>query len=468
MHDQASRVATLDTSRAQVDRLKVAAQLRDDGELDQAAKLCEQVLADDPNHPIALTVASAILESAGKTPYAYSLAKRVTDLRPDRPEGWINLGRCAQNLWRMKEAQDCGERAFKLSQGPKQKVQILCNLGSLMIDQGRFTEAEPYCHQALAIDPAHAKTQHNLGLCEMARGDWEAGFKHYAASVGTDNRQRFSFCGESDWDGTPGKRVAIYGEQGLGDEIAFASMFDEAIAVNAHTVIECDKRLHGLFKRSFPKAKVYGTRGQKDGLAWDAEDQTLDASLISGQLGQFFRKSDADFHSRAYLHADPERLAMWRAYFSTLRKPVIGIAWSGGTWANAGLHRHVPLKDWTPILDSVDAHWVSLQYRDAAEEVAGTRVKQYPWATLSKDYDDTAALVAALDAVVSVPTAVVHLAGALGVPTIAMKSYHSCWKFSGGLRFHPDVELIENTGEWSKTVQATADRLRQRLSGSRR
>ncbi len=468
MHHQAAHVESLDPARVTLERLREASRLRDAGELDDAAAICERVLAEDPNHPIALTVASAILESAGKAPYAYSMAKRVTELRPDRPEGWINLGRCAQQLWRMDEAMACGTRALPLVAGPTQKVQVLCNIASLLIDQGRFSEAEDYARQALAVNPKHGKSRHNLGLCLMSRREWAEGFKEYGASVGTENRQRFSFGGENDWDGTPGQRVAIYGEQGLGDEIAFASMFDEAIAVNAHTVIECDKRLTGLFKRSFPGASVYGTRGQKDGLPWALEDQRLDASIISGQLGETFRKSDNDFHSRAYLKSDPERTAIWRAYFATLRKPTIGVAWSGGTFANAGLFRHVPLKDWAPIFDSIDANWVSLQYRDAAEEVAGTRVRQYAAATLTKDYDDTAALVAACDAVIAVPTAVVHLAGALGVPTFGMKSSHSCWKFAGGLRFHPQVQLIENTGDWSKTVRSTADAIRNTLFGSQR
>jgi hypothetical protein len=110
----------------------------------------------------------------------------------------------------------------------------------------------------------------------------------------------------------------------------------------------------------------------------------------------------------------------------------------------------------------MDCHFVSLQYKDATDEIESTNITQYDHATLTKDYDTTAALVASLDAVVGVPTSVVHLAGALGVPTIAMKAPISCWKYHSGLLFHP-CYLIENRG-WPDTVRAAADKLGEILA----
>jgi ADP-heptose:LPS heptosyltransferase len=116
---------------------------------------------------------------------------------------------------------------------------------------------------------------------------------------------------------------------------------------------------------------------------------------------------------------------------------------------------------WKPLFDSVDAHFVSLQYKDASQEIEGTQVVQYPWATLTKDYDDTAALVAACNLVVTVPTSVAHLSAALGTPTVVMQSSKPCWKFAGGLAFHPGVKLIDNNGDWAKTMSDTVKYVRQ-------
>jgi hypothetical protein len=273
------------------------------------------------------------------------------------------------------------------------------------------------------------------------------GWKNYSSSVGTFNRIKMNYTGEPVWDGTPGKKLVVYGEQGLGDEICFASMVPDAIRDN-QVIVDCDKRLEGLFKRSFPKAKVYGTRTEKS-LTWAAEDREIDASIAMAELGQFYRKADSDFPSEPYLVPCPIRSAGWKAAFKG--KLTIGIAWTGGTWLNGAVHRKCDLSMWKPLFDAVDANWVSLQYKDASEDIKGTPVTQYPWATLSKDYDDTAALVAACDLVVSVPTSVVHLAGALGTPTIAMQSSKPCWKFAGGLAFHPKVKLIDNGGDWAQT-----------------
>lgn len=448
--------------------LREATRLADAGELDEAYKIVDAQLAKDPNEPLALLICSHILEKAKKSPIAYSIAKRVSELRPERPEGWINLGRCADNLWRLEEAIACYKKALELCDATKQKLLILTNLAAALMQDARYEEAEHICRQALLIDPQDHKCRHNLGVCLLARHEWADGWKYYSASIGTDSRKQFNYKDEPTWDGSRGKTVVIYGEQGIGDEIVFASMVPDALRTAKKVILDVDARLAGLFARSFPQAKVYGTRALKedDGTRWAPEDRQLDASISSGEIGKFYRRLDSDFSAAPYLTACPDRTLMWKRLFAEKRKPCIGIAWTGGAWHTGALYRSLELQQLLPILNAVDAHWVSLQYRDASIEVKRLTVeysidlKQYAYATLTKDYDDTAALVASLDLVVSVPTAVVHLAGALGVPTIAMQSPKPCWKFVNGLAWHPKVKLIPNTG-WTDTLHATAQAIRE-------
>lgn len=457
-------------SQKDLDRIRRVRDLFDAGDVPNASAAVEEYLRDNPNDAQGLAVAAMILKKSGRLPFAYSIAKQSVEAAPWHPEPYCVLGLMAQNLWRLDEAMDAYRKALQRAKTPKQRALYLNNVASIHLDNGDFTKAEPFIKESLDLEPDDRMARHNYGLCLFARHEWTEGWKYYSSSIGSENRLNIKYTGEPGepkWDGTKGKTVVIYGEQGLGDEIVAASMLPNAIDDCGKVIVDCDKRLEGLFKRSFPKATVHGTRWEK-GLAWPEEDQAIDYSIAGFEIGQFYRKSDADFPTGKYLTPCPDRTEMWRALFRKTGKPAIGVAWTGGTWQNASKYRCYDIKQWQPIFDSFDAHWVSLQYKDASKEIAGTPVVQYPWGTLTKDYDDTAAMVAALDCVISVPTAVVHLAGALGTPTIAMMASKPCWKFAGGLQWHPNVKLIPNNGDWAKTVKDTAASIRQFLTDSKR
>lgn len=443
------------------------------GDYAKAGAVAETYLMEHPEDAQALTILAACLKQGNRVALAYTLARRAVELRPDRSETWCTQGHTAQNLWRMDEAMSCYRKALQRAKTPNQKALYLNNMASVHLDLGQFGKAEGLVRESLQHDPKDSNSRHNLGLCLLARREWGEAWQWYSASIGSSYRSEFRYGKEPVWDGKPfAGTLVIYGEQGLGDEICAASVIPEVIrdqqAAGGRVILDCDKRLEGLFRRSFPGATVHGTRWEKQ-LNWPEGDRDIGASISAFEVLKHYRTKAEDFPAGAFLQACPERTAMWRAHFRAKGKPAIGIAWTGGTWKNAGSYRKLPLKDWQPIFDSIDAHWVSLQYKDAADEVKDTPVVQYPWATLGKDYDDTAAMVAALDCVISVPTTVVHLAGALGVPTLAMKAPTPCWKFaSESLAFHPDVKLIANDGDWKKTAAATAAGIRQFLQDSQR
>lgn len=440
---------------------KQCTKLLEAGEIDEAFALIAGQLAADPNDAQALTVAASILKRAKKAPIAYSLAQRATEVRPDRPEPWDMLGNCAQALWRQDEAKGAYEKALKRAKTKEQRALYLNNTASVLLDLGRFVESEPYCREGLEILPNDTSLRHNLGLSLLAQRKWREAWPYYSASLGTERRLAQKYLpapGEPAWDGTKGKTVVIYGEQGLGDEICAASMLPDAIKDCGRVIIDCDQRLAGLFTRSFPQAKVYGTRWQK-GLAWAEEDRKIDASAAGFELAKFYRNETSDFPGTPYLTPCPDRLAMWKALWATKGKPVIGIAWTGGTFQNAALHRQLPLAEWKPIFGAVDAHWVCLQYKDAAKDIAGTPVTQYPWATLTKDYDDTAALVASCDLVIGMQTSVIHLAGALGVPTWSLIPKTSQWRYGEDytdIPWYRSVKLYREKSGWQPVVKQVA------------
>lgn len=454
------------TSEANRNALKSALASWESGDTDAAWNVAYKVLTDEPNEPSALCLAGLVFERRNNYPVAYQLFKRVVELMPKEARAWLHLGRVAGHLWQTTESERAYNRCLSLDPPELSKVQALGNLSAIRIDHGRWAEGEEFAKRALAYDDKCRPARANLGFCQLAQYNWAEGWKNYHWALGTDWRPITRYRDEPEWDGTPGKRVAIYGEQGIGDEVSFASMVPDAIKNCEKVILDVDARLEGLFKRSFPEASVYGTRtASKDsGAKWSKDDKRFDASLAMGQLGAFYRTKPEDFTGKPYLKPCPVRTAQWKSLFGQMKKPVIGIAWTGGIPKTGQKFRATTLEEWLPLFNAVDAHYVSLQYKDASDEIAqfrdvhGVDLVQYPWATLTKDYDDTAAMVAALDQVISTQTAVVHLAGALGVPTDVFVSATGQWRYgSSGDRmpWYKSVRIIRNTTlGWSERISA--------------
>jgi hypothetical protein len=445
---------------ATLTRLAEARDFADEKQYDKAWPILTELLYEEPDDPKILTVVCAVLDKQGNAPLAYQIAKRVTELAPKAVAPWVNLGKTADALWRYAESANAYQRAMTLvdTRDTETKASIFNNLAALQVQHGEFKRAKGNSEQALKFDPGFLRATHNLGISQLALRDWN-GWDNFAASLGSDHRALWKYGDEPTWKGEPGKTVVIYGEQGLGDEICAASMVEDAIDRAGKVILDCDERLATLFARSFPQAKVYGTRTAKV-LNWDEEDHQVDYSIAAMQLGAIFRTTDDSWKPKPYLKADPEAVLMWRALWAAKKKPAVGIAWTGGIQSTARHVRSIDPGMLAPLL-GIDAHFVNLQYQNGPSPAG---MNTYANVTLNKqDYDHTAALVASLDAVVSVPTTVCHLAGALGVPTVAMKAKISCWKYHSGLQFHP-CTLVENSGDWGKTIDAAAIELRRILA----
>jgi len=447
-----------------------ANQLSQEGKQDEACKLLEDHLKKNPDDAHALTVLASALKQCGRPASAYYAAKYAVSIRPDRSETWCALGHTSQHLWRTDEALSAYRKALQRSKSDKQKSLYYNNTASTYLDVGQFKRAEEPARKAVELNDKDPLARHNLGLSLLAQHKWQEGWQMYSASIGTASRviQKYSQPSEPIWDGTKDKTVVVYGEQGLGDEICAASMLPDVIRDSKRVAVDCDHRLEGLFKRSFPEASIYGTRWAKkeEGKRWPNAPKQIDYSVSAFEVAKLYRNSDEDFPGTAYLVPDPERVTMWRALFETKKKPVIGIAWSGGTWANAAQHRSLPLDEWKPIFEAVDAHWVSLQYKDAGQEIQGTPVVQYPFGTLTRDYDDTAALVASCDLVIGIQTSVFHLAGALGKEAWVMIPSTSQWRYgeSGdSIPWYKSVKLYRQGKDWSGTVKQIAKDLHARF-----
>lgn len=448
------------------DELEAARALAERGDYDRSYILCDRGLKENPSDIQWLTVMCYIMLQTEKTTIAYSLAKRVTELAPRDYTAWLNLGMACRDLRMDQDAVRFGRRALKYAKGKEETAMACVNIASSLIDMGEWDEGEKFCHRAIENNPDGIKGKSNLSFCQLAKRNWAEGWKNYRHILGHEWRPRHQYGNEPEWDGKGRGNIVIYGEQGLGDQIAFASVLPDlkewADKNDSRIVLDVSNRLTNLFKRSFPGIRVYGTQGKQE-LYWDKEDRKVDYSLPIGQLGEYFRNSDEDFPGTPYLKPDPDRVLQWKALFASKKKPVIGVAWSSGIPITGSKWRKVGLEELLPVFNSVDAHWVSLQYKPAQKEIDKFRkdhdvdLVEYAHGTLSGDYDDTVAMIAAMDACVIVHTTAGHVAGGLGVPCYTMVPKNSQWRYGNGEEYvwADSMKLYRQTenGNWGDVIE---------------
>lgn len=445
--------------------LQDAAELLDT-EPDLAYGLVQQALRDDADDARGLYLLGVIHARAERFTEALCIYERCTRLAPRRAEAWNALGQALDELHRPREAREAFKRALEIGKS----ALYLANVASTYAHEGNHAEAMRWARKAIALDPECRSARMTLGFAHLALGQYAEGWDLYESCLGGAFRKIEQIGSEPHWSGEPVRNLFVYGEQGLGDEIVYAQMLND-IPHSVRVTLECDQRLEGLFRRSFPAVEVHGTRRcPRD---W-AEGREFEAGTAIGSLTRLYRRDAASFKTAPYLAADPERRLQWRALFDSWcvdsRLPVIGICWSGGRHKTGAHTRDVGLEAFRSLIDRVPAHWVCLQYKDAADEIAATGlpVRQYARATLTNDYDDTAALVAELDHVIGPPTAVHHLAGALGVSSTLLVPSQPMWNVAHGDRLPWNADNVyhrQRPGEsWADCIgRLPLDRTSARL-----
>jgi ADP-heptose:LPS heptosyltransferase len=264
--------------------------------------------------------------------------------------------------------------------------------------------------------------------------------------------------------------VLAYAEQGLGDQIMFASCLPDALVRAESMVVECDPRLCALFRRSFPGARVVPQEAAWPP-SWLASGAEITAQIAMGSLPGLFRPNADSFPQHTgYLSAAPDRVAAWRDRLAGLGPgPKIGLSWRGGLPTTRRNLRSLDLASLAPLLGGIPAQYVSLQYGDSTSEVevlAETRgIRVHHWQDAIDDYDETAALVTALDMVITVCTSIVHLGGALGRPVRTLVPTVPEWRYGRAgdrMNWYPSVRMYrqQRLGEWGDVLDKLGRELR--------
>lgn len=381
---------------------------------------------------------------------------------------WDNIG-CALQAYQPEDAYKAFKKALEYGEG-RGTYDNLCNVASTI---GLHEEALEWADRAVNI--SNVDSSHNRSFALMHLGRWREAWEAFSKCAGTAVRPRTDRdYNLPRWDGKAPGKVILHGEQGVGDEIMFMSMCPE----DFDGVIDCNPRNEGLFQRSFPQAKVYGTL-MKNYLEWPLTEKA-DYHLEMGGLGEFF--APEPFRREAFLRSDGARSAGWRTWLcasasSVLRGrrgPRVGSAWTGGTWSTGRGRRSIPFELIAKKL--IEQHpevtFVCLEYEDRREEL-----KPYPqvlnphWATKKgADMDDLAALVSALDLVITPSQSVVDLCGALGLPVWVMVDRFPQWRYAlkageDRMWFYESARLFRQKagdgGRWERVMNHVTTALHQ-------
>lgn len=345
----------------------------------------------------------------------------ASGLAPSHAEAANGLGGALLHLGRYAESEACLRRALALQ--PALPTALL-NMGTLMDAVGRFTEAIAYYDRVLALSPGHEEALRHKALAHLVRGDFPAGWRGYASREGRIPTffGRFPY---PHWNGEPlaGRKILVWTEQGLGDEILIAGMVPDLLQAGARVVLLCSPRLVRLFRRAFPAADVIptGEKPQDPGIM-----AGLDVQASMSDLGRHLRPSFAAFPHRAFLAPDTEAAAGLRKKYKAAAPGtlLVGLSWHS-TNPLMETAKSIPLQDWTPLLRTPGVTFVNLQYGpdrpalDVLARDAGFSAITDPAVDPGDDMDAAAAQIAAMDLVISVSNTAVHIAGALGKPVWA-------------------------------------------------
>ena len=479
------------------------------GHLHKALVTYERAFELDPDDPDLLINLGLTAWNLKLTDAATGMFRRFVTARPDSPLGYNNLGTILCELGDASAAIDTLRAA--LLRMPNESI-LWNSLATVLAESGRAEESIVFYQESIRLAPDFARPWHNLGfayshlgrleealeaydnakarvidpveimegqhsrsVCLLGMGRLEEGFRDYEIRNSPRFRAYVHHMVKAPvWNGEPlaGKRLLVVGEQGLGDEFMFANILpDLARAVGPEGLLQIaiDARLVSLFARSFPDAEVGAYDDRKligpDGpheirfIPWAVKEREPDFFAPMGTPLQFFRRAIEDFPRKAFLVPDPARVAEFRRRLeATGDGPFVGICWRSMMRDTKRQKYFSALDAWGPIFAVRGVRFVNVQYGDCGEELArataqhGVDITVFDDLDLKNDIEGAAALSAALDLVLSAPTAAAATAASVGQDVWFLTAGRT-WPQLGTDHYpwYPKTRVLapEKFGDWS-------------------
>ena len=438
---------------------------------DEALASFDRALALDPGDVQALNNRSHHWLELREGELALADAERALALRPRLMPAHRQRSRALLLLHRWDDALRSIDEALVLDPRNAENHAVR---GEILDAAGRREEAVEAFDRAVDLQDVGENHAYGRGLGHLRHHAFAAGWADYEHRWRDANFVRTTWRHdrellrrrEAEPKDVAGRRVLLLGEQGVGDEIMFASMIPDLAAVAAKVVCVTNPRLRALFQASFPQVD------------FATDTRTMDLSAFdrivpSGSLGALFRNAMEEFPGAPYLTPRPHAVARWMNRLGSRTTPLrVGLSWRGGVFSTGANGRSLDLSALAPLLERADCEFVSLQHGDVAAEIDAVNatlarpLRRFEPAELD-EFESLAGLVRALDVIVSVQTALVHLAGAVGTPCLAMIPFFPEWRYGQGVSTMPwygGVELFRQPrhGAWPPILAAIGAALDRR------
>ena len=435
---------------------------RDLGYGDAATYFYRQVLNLRPKHVPTLIAAGTSLSECDRHDEARECFNKSLEIDPDNPEVWALFAIAEMRAGRYEEALRLNEKALTFNWQP---AAVLVNMGNVYWRMGRLDVAVQHYEQSLALVPIQLSALANVASICFDMGLRQKAWRYFAKAAklpmaGKTSEQfrlnrSFShlsmgrmkegwadyecrpmniekYYGLPQWKGEDlsGKTILVWQDQGVGDVVMFGTMFNDLVAQAGQVVIECAPKLIPLLRRSIPLAKIIPPSVGKGPHALALSG--CDYQISQGSLGQWLRPTVSAFprSKKGFLKVDSARQKFWQQHFEKTGKPLkVGICWRSKVQDGARAQFYSSLDAWGPVFSVAGVHFVNLQYDDCASELKVVKedfdvdIEVCQVVDMFNDLDETAALISALDLVISAPTSVAMLAAGIGVPTWFMCNF---------------------------------------------
>lgn len=431
-------------------------------EFSPARALCTQAIADfvgEPQlwqawHLLALTE-----KALGYWPAAQRALENAIALQPAATESRNNLGNLLLAQGRYEQAIDQFRQALALA---PQNYAAALNLGNAYSRLGDTEQAIVYYDQALALQPQNAEAQWGRALAYLLQGDLERGWEGYEWRFQFQHAYPHRYQ-KPYWDGREfcGQRLLIYDEIGYGDVFQFSRYLPMVKALGGTVLFEVKPGLLPIM-RSLRGVDSWRERGTQP-----VEDADFDMHFPLESLpGLFGTTLQTIPQIGPYLFADPVRRAHWAAEFPSATRLKVGIVWAGNPHSAYDAERSCPLALWTSLLASPGCDFYSLQVGSAQQQLQAVPVSLAAFGNKLYDFGETAAAIAHLDLIITVETALAHLAGAMGIPTWVLLPKVPAWRWlreRSDTPWYPNMHLFRQTvaGDWTSVLAGVEQALAQ-------
>ena len=335
-------------------------------------------------------------------------------------------------------------------------------MAQVFLDVGQTEDCLTQFENVIQQHPDEVDAHFHRALAWLTLGQFDRGWDEYEWRWQKKPRPYEKLAPEWAGESLVGKSILVYAEQGIGDEILFASCLSDPISQSADCHLECDPRLVPLFQRSFPTLQVFA---KTNNLQAD-ELPVVDYQTAIGGLPRFSRKSEDAFpREKQFLVPDSEQRGFWKERLSELGDGLkVGISWQGGKDLRVRRARSIGLELWQPLISTADVSFIDLQYGSSSTKLSQTErdcwdsLHRWPEIDPLKNLDEFAALISGLDLVISVANSTVHFAGALGVTCWSLLPHSASWRWSISREdsyWYPSVKLFRQSTprSWSPVLE---------------